>query len=102
MSGLYIDLLFLSRGDVKPEWEALTQKILYVLWDLKLDIGYAVRTCSSKIMREDATVITNMVDARLLAGNRVGFDEMVKMTAATLKERAFTRKKSLRNKTQRA
>ena len=83
-----IDLLFLSKHEIKPEWEALTQKILYVLWDLKLEIGYAVRSLAQakKIMREDATVLTSMVDARWLAGERSSFDYMVKMTASTLKK----------------
>src|SRR4030065_1703621 len=38
-----IDLLFLHSYKVDPYVEAMTERILYPLWDLGLDVGYSVR-----------------------------------------------------------
>jgi len=66
-----LDLLFLN-GDKKQKQrcEQITEFILYILWDLGLKVGHAVRTpeqCIS-LARQDETVLTALLDLRLIAG----------------------------------
>ncbi len=88
-----IDLLMLyelgNEGLAKP----LTEKILYVLWDAKLEVGHAVRTIAEckAIMREDQTVFTAMLDARLLSGNTMLFQKLIRARAELLSDTAFCR-----------
>jgi len=51
------------------------------LWDLNLDIGHSVRTVSDceEQARADITVITNLMEARLLCGDANLFDLMKKV-----------------------
>ena len=55
------------------------------LWDLGLDIGHSVRTpsdCEAEAAA-DITVITNLMESRLLSGNQALFDEMERAIAPT-------------------
>ncbi|MBX9698434.1 MAG: [protein-PII] uridylyltransferase [Acetobacteraceae bacterium] len=71
-----IDLLFLTEGTPGPRTERLVEFVLYLLWDLGLKVGHAtrsVRDCMEEAER-DATVLTALVDARFLQGERALFD----------------------------
>lgn len=50
--------------------EAVTRDVLYPLWDLGFELGYAVRTVKECVQaaREDPVIATTLYDARLLAG----------------------------------
>ncbi|MFC3681214.1 [protein-PII] uridylyltransferase [Bacterioplanoides pacificum] len=68
-----IDLLLLCADEeaINQHAEQL-QAFITLLWDLKLDIGHSVRTlaeCSAEA-RKDLTIITNMMESRLLAGSQ--------------------------------
>ena len=39
-----IDLMFLHSGKAPQRIEIIAQKLLYFLWDMRLDVGYSVRT----------------------------------------------------------
>lgn len=67
-----IDLVFLYPLKKSRYIEILTEKMLYVLWDLGLGVGYATRTVSEckKLMLEDVTIMTALLDARFLCGGR--------------------------------
>lgn len=69
-----------NRENVKP----FVEKILYPLWDAKLDVGYAVRTLGEcwTILKSDQTVLTSLLDARFVAGNKLIFQ---KLTAGLVK-----------------
>jgi [protein-PII] uridylyltransferase len=71
-----VDLLFLVDGTPGGRTQRLVEYILYLLWDLGLKVGHATRTvkeCLDEGAR-DATVLTALVDARLLQGDRAVFD----------------------------
>ncbi|MGK0248343.1 MAG: [protein-PII] uridylyltransferase [Oleispira sp.] len=68
-----IDLLIVLENEsaFDKHKEAL-QSFITLLWDLKLDIGHSVRTldeCVSEA-KKDLTIITNMMEARTLAGEK--------------------------------
>jgi [protein-PII] uridylyltransferase len=74
-----VDLLVL-HGAGKPDdfVKATSEKLVYALWDLRLEVGYAVRdlkTCD-QLASEDHTARTALLDLRLLAGDRDLFREL--------------------------
>ena len=75
-----IDIMFLHTGKNPQAVEEISQKLLYFLWDMKLDVGYSVRTISDCIEmgKSDSTVRTAMLDSRFLAGSRALFDDFWK------------------------
>ncbi len=71
-----IDLLFLTTAQPGPRTRRLIEFTLYLLWDLGLKIGHATRSpeeCLAEGVR-DATIMTALVDARFLAGERAPFE----------------------------
>ena len=66
-----IDLLFLT--DVKPDAKQVEaiEFMLYLLWDLGLDIGHASRSVRQAIhaAKDDLTIRTALLEARHLAGD---------------------------------
>jgi len=93
-----IDLMFLYSGRDSRRVEDVANKILYFLWDMKLDVGYSVRTISDciEMATSDMTVKTALLDTRFLAGNRALFNELRKITLSHLMTKgsdAFIRQK---------
>lgn len=58
------------------------QRFVTLLWDIGLEIGHSVRTVRQcKIAaREDITIATNLMEARLLCGDQRLFTKMLKVT----------------------
>ena len=87
-----IDLMFLHQGRKTAEQAgALTEAILYLLWDVGFSVGHSVRglgECIS-IAKEDIISRNSMIDARLLWGNRAIFDSLVER----LDEEIFEKRK---------
>lgn len=73
-----IDLMLLYRKSMTPGVKALTQKMLYVLWDAGLDVGFAVRSVSEclKLGREDLKTLTSLLDIRLIVGESSLFEDL--------------------------
>ncbi len=85
-----IDLLFLFKKSVPDEAEELIREIVYPLWDLGLDIGYAtrsIRECLS-IARQDIEVLTSLLDARFICGSSLSYSELMEQL-----RKKITRKK---------
>jgi [protein-PII] uridylyltransferase len=59
-----------ARGECDARVAALAEEVLYPLWDLKLQVGHAVRTVADtmELGAEDLTVATALLDLRLVAG----------------------------------
>jgi len=66
-----IDLLFLYSWKISPYVEAITEKILYTLWDAGLVVGHAIRNTgeSMRLAGLDMKVRTSLLDARYLCGD---------------------------------
>lgn len=77
-----IDLLFLLGDNCDSCQEELSD-FLTLLWDIGLNIGHSVRTveeCATQAQK-DITVLTNLMEARVLRGNQALMDEVRKLTA---------------------
>ncbi len=68
-----LDLLVLhADGKPDPFVKLAAERLVYALWDLKLEVGYSVRdlaTCD-RLASEDHTARTALLDLRWLAGDR--------------------------------
>jgi [protein-PII] uridylyltransferase len=73
-----IDLLFLFKKKVPPAAEALIREIVYPLWDLGFEVGYATRSLKECIhlAGSDHEVLTSLLDARFLCGVSLLYTEL--------------------------
>ncbi|ANJ67245.1 protein-P-II uridylyltransferase [Halothiobacillus diazotrophicus] len=73
-----IDILILIDDH---RWDEAIQTFLYALWDEGLPIGHAVRTLDECVEagREDVTVYTNLLDARLIIGDAPLFQALIEV-----------------------
>ncbi len=74
LSDIDIMLLFPAksrRTDLKTFQEALSNEVLYPLWDLGLKVGHSTRTINEMLeeARKDIRTKTSLLDARLIAGS---------------------------------
>ena len=68
-----IDLMFLYKSRNKTLAKEITEKLLYLLWDLNLEVGHSVRTideCMELAQEEDTTILTSLLDGRYVFGDR--------------------------------
>ena len=67
-----LDLLFLLAYKPTPWQEQVIERALYLLWDMGLKVGHAVRTVGDTIRRAqgDMTIRTAVLEARFLWGDR--------------------------------
>ena len=65
-----VDLLFLFEKSVPDDAEDLVREIIYPLWDIGLDVGYATRSIkeSVNLALEEIEVLTSLLDARFICG----------------------------------
>jgi [protein-PII] uridylyltransferase len=79
-----VDLLFVIPYKRTAWAESVVESTLYLLWDLKLKLGQAVRSVNDcmRYARDDLTVRTGMLEMRYIAGDRGPFE--------TLEERLWT------------
>jgi len=73
-----IDLLFLLPYKRTPFSEQLAEFMLYVLWDLGLKVGHAVRSVDENIAqaKADFTIRTTLLEARWVWGDQALTDEL--------------------------
>src|SRR6185369_2933083 len=60
-----IDLLFLYPHKVTPYVETVNEKVLYTLWDTRLQVGFAVRNVTEcvRLAATDLKIKTALIDA---------------------------------------
>lgn len=73
-----IDLLLLSKKSLNKNVSDKISMFLTTLWDLKFDVGHAVRTIKETLStgKGDITVATNLMERRLICGNKHNFDDL--------------------------
>lgn len=76
-----VDLLFVYKDKTDEYVTSLTDGILYILWDIGLDVGSAVRSLKDckEIMKQDIPTQTSYLDARFLAGDKQLAEEFLKV-----------------------
>ncbi len=77
--GSDVDLLFILPYKQTPWGETVVEFILYLLWDMRLKVGHAVRSVAECIResRDDMTIRTSILEARYIVGERPLFDTLV-------------------------
>ncbi|ALG69091.1 [protein-PII] uridylyltransferase [Beggiatoa leptomitoformis] len=74
-----IDLMILLRHPMDNTTQEDATAFITFLWDIQLEVGHSVRTldeCEQEALA-DITVITNLMEARLLTGSQTLFNDMV-------------------------
>ena len=73
-----IDILIVSQKTLPPALGEKVSNFITLLWDLRLEVGHAVRTIAEciDIGFDDLTVATNLQESRLLCGSEDTFQEL--------------------------
>jgi [protein-PII] uridylyltransferase len=81
-----IDVMFFCSDRNKDLAEKIAERVLYLLWDLNLDVGYSVRTASDclSLAQQDITIRTALLDTRFLAGDEELYREFEKNVSQSL------------------
>ncbi len=93
-----IDLMFLYQGKSRDIAEKVANRMLYLMWDMNLDVGYSVRTQEDclELADKDSTVHTALLDSRFLTGDEGLYHYFEKNVLEVLRARstqAFIRNK---------
>ncbi len=67
-----VDLLFLLPYKQTPWGEHVVEYMLYMLWDIGLKVGHAVRTVaeSVRLSKQDLTIRTSLLESRFICADR--------------------------------
>jgi len=73
-----VDILILVAPDSDAQLAQPLEHLITFFWDIGLEVGHSVRTVAECVHEatSDVTVITNLLEARLLSGNESLFQEM--------------------------
>lgn len=73
-----IDILVLSSETIPDELGTKVSEYITMLWDLRLEVGHAVRTVDEciSIGKDDLTVATNLQELRLLCGSEETYHQL--------------------------
>ena len=73
-----IDLLFLYQHKRDPYMESVVERILYTLWDTRLEVGHAMRSVREcvRMAAQDLKIKTALLDARFLCGDESLYAEL--------------------------
>lgn len=77
-----IDIMVLLDSGAEKETRGFIETLVQFLWDMGLEIGHSVRSVKDCIReaKADITVVTNLMEARLIDGDAVLFSQMRKAT----------------------
>ena len=75
-----VDLLFLTPPKASQRAKSCIESILYILWDMRLKVGSAVRDVEACVQlgQEDMTIRTTLLETRLVCGNARLLEELDK------------------------
>ncbi|VAV93260.1 [Protein-PII] uridylyltransferase / [Protein-PII]-UMP uridylyl-removing enzyme, partial [hydrothermal vent metagenome] len=96
--GSDLDLLFLVKTEALANENEWIERVLYLLWDMGLKIGPAVRTPAQcrKLAGEDHTIATSMMDLRVLFGSAKSGEALLK--SLTKKQTANSKRQFIADK----
>ncbi len=74
-----VDLLFLFQKNIPSKAEELIREIVYPMWDLNLEVGYAMRSMNEclSLAEKDFDVLTPLLDARFVCGRSLLYTELM-------------------------
>ena len=74
-----IDLMILFHPRLRKKVGSVADGLLYPLWDTGYEVGHGVRTIKESMVQaaEDFVFQVAMLDARLVAGSEILFDELI-------------------------
>jgi len=74
-----VDLLFLFSRRIPAEAENLIREMIYPLWDIGMDVGYATRSLKEclTLAAKDINVLTPILDARFICGMSMLYSELM-------------------------
>lgn len=80
-----VDVLLLLAQKNHSDYQQPLEQLLTFLWDIGLEIGHSTRTIDECVdeAKQDITVITNLIEARLLCGPATLFNAMQARIAPT-------------------
>ena len=86
-----VDLLLLMPEQADSATSQRIEALVGLFWDIGLAVGHSVRSLTECVeeARKDVTVQTNLLEARLLAGDAVRFDAFRQATGALMDASAF-------------
>ena len=76
-----VDLLFLFGKRIPDDAENLIREMIYPLWDIGMDIGYATRSLKEclSLAAKDLNVLTPIMDARFICGMSMLYSELMSL-----------------------
>lgn len=85
-----VDIMILLAEKALPRHKPAIERFIAGLWDLGLKIGHSVRSCAECALEatKDVTVVTNLMESRLLAGPE---ELLKKMREATAESRIWSK-----------
>lgn len=74
-----VDLLFLFKKNIPDKAEELIREIVYPMWDINLEVGYAIRSMSKclSLAEKDFDVLTPLLDARFVCGHSLLYTKLM-------------------------
>jgi [protein-PII] uridylyltransferase len=92
-----VDILLVPRAELGADARARIERLISTLWDMGLHLGHSVRTvaeCQHEAGR-DVTVLTSMLESRLIAGPPAIFRQFSRAIIEVLDPQAYFRAKML-------
>jgi [protein-PII] uridylyltransferase len=90
-----VDVLILLKDSATPDLARKIEELVGRLWDMGLELGHSVRTvaeCTEEAAK-DVTVMTSLLEGRLLAGSRELFARFDRARTECIDPRAFFKAK---------
>ncbi len=75
-------MLLVGKRKISPEDKQCIEQFLTMLWDIGLEVGHSVRTLKEcvSVAKNDITIVTSLMESRLLHGDNELFEKMLKET----------------------
>ncbi len=75
-----IDLMILFKPEIRKQVSAITDAILYPLWDTGYEVGHGVRTIDESLKQaaDDFIFQVSLLDGRCIAGSESLFDQLIR------------------------